>query len=45
MQLPFLCKKSRAIALVLPGLSAGRLEDEIALNLEIPYQMIYSTFR
>jgi len=35
MQLPFLGEKSGAIALVLPGLMAGRLADEIVLNLEI----------
>jgi len=36
-QLPFLCKKSGAIALVLPGTMAGRLAgrpaDEIVLNI------------
>jgi len=39
MQLPFLCEKSGAIALVLPGLTvgclAGWLADKIVLNLEI----------
>jgi len=39
MQLPFLCEKSGAIALALPGLAAGRLAgrpaDEIVLNLKI----------
>jgi len=47
MQLPFLCEKSGAIALVLPGLTAGRLADEIVLNLEfikIIYQIKYSNF-
>jgi len=34
MQLPFLCEKTGAIALVLPGLMAGRLTDKIVLNLE-----------
>jgi len=41
MRLPFLCKKSRPIALALPGLTAGRQSvsqlvrqsDEIVLNL------------
>jgi len=51
MQLPFLSEKSGAIALVLPGLTAGRqagwLAYKIVLNLEIfkiIYQMKYSTF-
>jgi len=47
MQLPFLCEKSEAIALVLPGLMAGWQADEIVLNLEICkiiYQMKYLTF-
>jgi len=55
MQLPFLCEKSGAIALVLLGLTAGRLAgwlssrlaNEIVLNLEIfkiIYQMKYSIF-
>jgi len=55
MQLPFLCKKSRAIALALPGLTAGwlagwlagRLADEIVLNLKffkIIYRIKYSSF-
>jgi len=35
MQLPLLGEKSGAIVLVLPGLTAGRLADEIVLNLEI----------
>jgi len=35
MRLPFLCEKSGAIALVLPGLTAGSQADEIELNLEI----------
>jgi len=43
MQLPFLCEKSGAIALALPGLMAGRLSgwlagwpaNEIVLNLKI----------
>jgi len=39
MQLPFLCEKSGAIALVLLGLTAGRQADwqadKIVLNLEI----------
>jgi len=30
MQLPFLCGKSRAIALVLPGLTAGWLSSRMA---------------
>jgi len=34
MRLPFLCEKSEAIALVLPGLTAGRLAEEIVLNLK-----------
>jgi len=29
-----LCEKSGAIALALPDLTAGRLADEIALNLK-----------
>jgi len=33
MQLPVLCEKSGAIALVLPGLMAGWPADEIVLNL------------
>jgi len=52
MQLPFLCEKSGAIALVLPGLTAGwqavSQSDEIVLNLEIfkiIYQIMYSNFR
>jgi len=56
MQLPFLGEKSGAIALVLPGLMAGRLAvrlagrpaDEIVLNLKILkiiYWMKYSSFR
>jgi len=44
MWLPFLCEKSGAIALVLPGLTAGRQvgsqSDEIVLNLEI-FKIIY----
>jgi len=48
MQLPFLCEKSGPyVALVLPGLTAGRLADEIVLNLKtskIIYQMKYLTF-
>jgi len=40
MQLPFLCEKSGAIALVLPGLTAGWLADKIVLNLEI-FKIIY----
>jgi len=55
MQLPFLCEKSRAMALVLQGLTAGCLAgwlagcpaDEIVLNLEIfkiVYQMKYLSF-
>jgi len=32
MQLPFLCEKSGAVALVLLGLMAGWLTDEIMLN-------------
>jgi len=50
-----LCEKSGTIALVLPGLTAGRqagwlagwLADEIVLDFEIfkiIYQMKYSTF-
>jgi len=39
MRLPFLCEKSGAIALVLPGFMAdwlaGRQADEIVVNLEI----------
>jgi len=43
MRLPFLCEKSGAIALALPDLTAGRLAgwqagrlvDEIVLNLKI----------
>ena len=31
MRLPFLCEKSGAIALALPGLTAGSQEDEIVL--------------
>jgi len=38
MQLPFLCEKSGAIALMLPGPMAGRLAgrpaDEIVLNIK-----------
>jgi len=34
MRLPFLCEKSGAIALVLPGIMAGWLADEIVLNLK-----------
>jgi len=52
MQLPFLCEKSGALALVLPSLTAGWLAgwpaDEIVLNLEIfkiIYRMKYLTFR
>jgi len=48
MQLPFLCEKSGAIALVLLGLTAGRQADEMVLNLKkfkIIYQMKYSSFR
>jgi len=44
MQLSFLCEKSGAIALVLPGLMAGRLA---VLNLEsfkILYRIKHSTF-
>jgi len=45
MQLPYLCEKSGAIALVLPGLTADRLAGrQIVLNLEffkIIYQMKY----
>jgi len=51
MRLSFLCEKSGAIALVLPGLMAGWLAgwlaDKIVLNLEnfkITYQMKYLTF-
>jgi len=47
MQLPFSGEKSGAIALVLPGLTAGRLADEIVLNLKIfkiIYQMKYLSF-
>jgi len=51
MQLLFLCEKPGAIALVLPGLTAGwqagRLADEIVLNLEIfkiIYEMKYLSF-
>jgi len=52
MRLPFLCEKSRAIALALPGLTAGsqvvsqsgsqavRQSDEIVLNLKI-FKIIY----
>jgi len=54
-RLPFLCEKSGAIALVLPGLTAGwqavrqavSQSDEIVLNLEIfkiIYRMKYSNF-
>jgi len=35
MHLPFLGKKSGAIALVLWGLMAGWLADEIVLNLKL----------
>jgi len=52
MRLPFLYEKSEAIALVLPGLTAGwqagRQADKIVLNLEIfkiIYRMKYSSFR
>jgi len=34
MQLLFFCEKPGAIALVLPGLTAGWLADEIVLNLK-----------
>jgi len=34
MQLSFLCEKSGAIAIVILGLTAGRLADEIVLNLK-----------
>jgi len=51
MRLPFLCDKSGAIALVLPGLMvgwlAGRQADKILLNLEIfkiIYRIKYSSF-
>jgi len=55
MQLPFLCEKSGAIALVLPGLTtgwltgwlAGQPADKIVLNLgifKIIYLMKYSSF-
>jgi len=48
MRLPFLCEKSGAIALVLPGLTAGltvgwlsgRQSDKMVLNLEI-FKSIY----
>jgi len=42
-----MCEKSGAIALVLPGLMAGRLVDEIVLNLKnlkIIYWIRYSSF-
>ena len=37
--LPLLCEKTGAIALVQPGLMAGRLADKMLLHLEIlkPY--------
>jgi len=47
MRLPSFGEKSGAIALVLLGFMAGRLVDEIVLNLEIfkiVYQIKYSTF-
>jgi len=51
MRLPFSGEKSGAIALVLPGLTAGRqagrLADEIVPNLKIfkiIYQMKYLSF-
>jgi len=47
MQLPFLCEKSGAIALALPGLMAGWQADEILLNLKkfkIICQIKYSSF-
>jgi len=51
MRLPFLDEKFGTIALVLPGLMAGRqagwLADEIVLNLKIfkiIYWMKYSSF-
>jgi len=33
MRLPFLCEKSGAIALALPGLTAGRLAGRLASRL------------
>jgi len=47
-RLPFLCVKSGAIALALPGLTSGRLAYEIVLNLKllkIIYRIKYSSFR
>jgi len=44
MRLPFLCEKSGAIALALPGLTAGSQSvsqaDKIVLNLKI-FKIIY----
>jgi len=47
MRLPFLCEKSGAIALALPGLTAGRPAEEIELNLKktkITHPIKYSSF-
>jgi len=48
MQLPFLCEKSGAIALVLPGLMAGRLagspNSAKFKNFKIIYRMKYLGF-
>ena len=41
-RLPFLCEKTGAVALVQPGLMAGRLADEMLLHLEI-FKIIYWT--
>ena len=46
LQLPLLCEISGALHLAQPGLTAGRLADEIQVNFEIfkvGYRSKYST--
>ena len=45
MRLPLLCRNSRAVALVEPGLTAGWLADEIQDNFKFLKFIVDQTFK